>query len=477
MCRERYDARMHRSELAGQRVTVMGLGRFGGGLAVTRFLVESGADVLVTDLADEESLAKSLQPLRPLIDSGAVQLRLGEHNVSDFTTRDLIVANPAVPKPWANRFLRAASAASIPITTEIRLGIERIPDGCRVIGVTGSAGKSTTAAMIAHAARACWKTGSVVFAGNIGSSLLDESLQPGDLIVLELSSAQLHWLGPDSFSGPPACFRPDVAVFTTLSRNHIDWHGSFEHYRESKRLLAGSDSTAVIASPQACDAFGFNVSVSPHPDIELAIPGRHNQQNASLALAALREVIGTAPDPRLALADFAGLPHRLQLIADTRLPRGRFRAFNDSKCTTPEGVGLAIEAFNQPGECGAERVWLIAGGYDKGTDPASLVEAAAGCAGVFCIGDTGATLAESVRARAGRAINAETLDRAVAEAAEAIALHDGESVLLLSPGFASWDQFANYEHRGEAFAKAVNRHFGDNSMSPSRPDTVQSSEN
>ncbi|MCR9217918.1 MAG: UDP-N-acetylmuramoyl-L-alanine--D-glutamate ligase, partial [bacterium] len=94
---------MHRSELAGQRVTVMGLGRFGGGLAVTRFLVESGADVLVTDLADEDSLAKSLQSLRPLIDSGAVRLRLGEHNVSDFTTRDLIVANPAVPKPWANR--------------------------------------------------------------------------------------------------------------------------------------------------------------------------------------------------------------------------------------------------------------------------------------------------------------------------------------------------------------------------------------
>lgn len=468
---------MDQSDLAGQRVTVMGLGRFGGGLAVTRYLVDSGADVLVTDLASEESIATSLEALRPLIESGSVHLRLGEHNVSDFTTCDLVVANPAVPKPWDNRFLRAASAASIPITTEIRLGVERIPGGCPIIGVTGSAGKSTTAAMIAHAARAGWNKGRVVFAGNIGSSLLHEDPQPGDLVVLELSSAQLHWLGPDSLSGPPACFHPDVAVFTTLSRNHIDWHGSFEHYRESKRLLARSGSTSVIASAQARDAFGFDSSVPVDPDIHLAIPGRHNRQNASLALAALREVLDNPSDPRTALVDFAGLPHRLQLVADAKVPSGRFRAFNDSKCTTPEGVGLAIEAFNQPGECGAERVWLIAGGYDKGTDPSSLIEAALACAGVYCIGDTGPALADAIRAGGGRAANCQTLDRAVSDAAQAISGTGGERVLLLSPGFASWDQFSNYEHRGEAFAKAVNRHFGDNSMSPIRPDTVQSSEN
>src|ERR1051325_5516425 len=98
-------------DVSGKRVTVMGLGRFGGGLGVGRWLVSLGCDVLVTDLEPAEKLAKSVAALRDLVDAGSVTLRLGEHNVSDFTTCDLVVANPAVPKPWENRFLRAAKAA------------------------------------------------------------------------------------------------------------------------------------------------------------------------------------------------------------------------------------------------------------------------------------------------------------------------------------------------------------------------------
>src|SRR5262252_3109260 len=104
-------------ELSGRRVTVMGLGRFGGGLGVARWLAGQGAEVLVTDLDPAEKLATSVEQLRDLVDGGSVRLRLGGHNVSDFTTCDLVVANPAVARPWENRFLRAAEAASIPITT------------------------------------------------------------------------------------------------------------------------------------------------------------------------------------------------------------------------------------------------------------------------------------------------------------------------------------------------------------------------
>src|SRR5436305_1141575 len=103
-------------DLAGKRVTVMGLGRFGGGIGVTRFLAAQGADVLVTDTAPATDLADSVANISDLVDRGAVKLRLGEHNVSDFTATDLVVANPAVPKPWDNRFLRSAEAAGVPIT-------------------------------------------------------------------------------------------------------------------------------------------------------------------------------------------------------------------------------------------------------------------------------------------------------------------------------------------------------------------------
>lgn len=466
------------SDLSGKRVTIMGLGRFGGGVAVAQYLAALGADLLVTDLADAESLTGALAELQPLIDSGQVTLRLGEHNVSDFTTCDLVIANPAVPKPWDNRFLRAAAAASIPITTEIRLSIERIPAGATIIGVTGSAGKSTTASMIAHALKKSWQGGRVIFAGNIGRSLLHETMSPTDCIVLELSSAQLHWLGPDSLSGPAAVLRPDVAVFTTLSKNHIDWHGSFEHYRESKRTLADAASQTagtIIASQHAAEAFGFTSTIPLNNALELALPGQHNRANASLALAAsaaaLRKASQPLPDQSV-LADFAGLPHRLQLVTDTELGAERFRAFNDSKCTTPDGVRLAIDAFDEPGEVGASRVWLIAGGYDKGTDPAPIANAGSRCARALCIGDTGAALAQAITEQNGRAAFVETLDRAVSQAISEIMHDPGPAVLLLSPGFASWDQFANYEKRGEAFSKALEGALSDNSMSPNRSKTV-----
>ncbi len=182
----------------GKRITVMGLGSFGGGAAVTRWLCDQGASVLLTDLAVAQTLQESLESIADLLSSGRVELALGEHQERHFAGVDLVVANPAVPKPWANRFLAAASAAGVPVTTEIRLTVERLPDRGRVIGITGSAGKSTTSAMIAHALRTLLGDEQVHFGGNIGGSLLCElsSMRPGHRTVLELSSAMLLWLEP-----------------------------------------------------------------------------------------------------------------------------------------------------------------------------------------------------------------------------------------------------------------------------------------
>ena len=168
----------------GKRCLVMGLGAFGGGLGVTQELVRAGAaEVLVTDRSPESKLTASLEALQPLVTSGRVRLRLGSHETDDFRRADVVVANPAVPHPWTNPFLQAAREAGATITTEMRLALAGVPRE-RVIGLTGSAGKSTTSAMVAHLLDGDGRRATL--AGNIGdrkstrlnSSHVSESRMP-----------------------------------------------------------------------------------------------------------------------------------------------------------------------------------------------------------------------------------------------------------------------------------------------------------
>jgi UDP-N-acetylmuramoylalanine--D-glutamate ligase len=441
--------RLSMGEFDGKRVTVMGLGRLGGGLGVARWLAGQGADVLVTDLRSAEALAGTLRQLSDLIDAGTVTLRLGEHNASDFTTCDLVVANPAVPKPWENRFLRSAKAAAIPVTTEIELLAKRLPNRLHTIGITGTAGKSTTSAMIAHLIEQSGRR--VHLGGNIGGSLLAEldRIEHDDWVVLELSSAMLHWI--DRWS-------PRVAVLTNLRPNHLDWHGSVEHYAQSKyKIFAGQGSgdCAVMsdASGPEMNPGVRRIVVDPAviangdaPCPGLMLPGVHNQVNAAVALRVCEamEISGDRPMPEL-LSSFGGLPHRLQLAGE----HAGVRFYNDSKSTTPEAAAMAVNALLDDPNTGIGSVHLIAGGYDKGIDLGRIVEAAGRCAGLYTIGATGPVLSE----RAGFGSHAcDTLEQAFAAAVERAGAGDA---VLLSPGCASWDQFDNYEQRGHEFIAMV----------------------
>ena len=481
----------------------MGLGRFGGGVGVTRFLAGLGCDVVVTDLADESDLAEPLGAIGDLIDAGTVELRLGGHNVSDFTTCDVVVANPAVPRPWENRFLRAAEAASIPVTTEVRLGLERLdpagfggPDTGRVvIGVTGTAGKSTTSAMMGHGLERLGRArvrGAV--AGNIGRSLLDPALLEADAVVVEVSSAQLHWLGAGVGYADAPAWSCATAVVTGFGPNHVDWHGDLAHYEASKRsLVRGAvardggvvlgpgvahwgeiidDGRSIETVSEPCRASAIDVGcrvvvgdgVIDSMQGVRAI-GRHNRANACVAAAGLASA-GVAPSFQEAfdaVRGFGGLEHRLCAVGEWTGDRvGAVRVIDDSKCTTPEGIALALASLEDP----AAAV-VVVGGYDKGVDLSGVFGELAGCAGVLCVGATGGVFAAGVEAAGGTALEIGGIDRLAAgldQLVEAGRLPgvSGAWSLVLSPGCASWDQFPNYEARGAAFLEAAPRWLGAN---------------
>ncbi len=376
------------SDFASRRVVVMGLGRFGGGVGVTRFLAEQGARVLVTDLADADALRQSLAAIADL----DVELRLGEHRVEDFRRADVVVINPAV-KPVGNVFIAAAIEAGARVVSEIRLLVERLPDRSRTIGVTGTAGKSTTSAMIHHIFQQ--RGVRAHLGGNIGGSLLGNlaAIEPGDWIVLELSSFMLVGLDADRWS-------PHIALVTNFAPNHLDWHPTVADYAAAKQAMLAHQQPGDVAILGASVgdwplAAGVDRKVIAEPlDTPLLVPGRHNRIDAAFAAAAVDAALGGGPAP---LDSFAGLPHRLQFVAE----RDGVRWFNDSKSTTPEAAILAVEAF-EPGI-----VHLIAGGYDKQADLAPLAQLAASrCKRVYAIGATAAALGDT-------AMQCGTLDHAI----------------------------------------------------------------
>lgn len=436
----------------------MGLGQFGGGLGVVRWLHGLGARILITDLANEKKLGGSLDQIAAAIADGSVTLRLGSHEQSDFEQADLIIANAAIPQPWKNPFLDAARAAGVPITAEIRLAIERLGT-MRVIAITGSAGKSTTTAMTVRALIASGREAR--FGGNIGGSLLGSPpTSPREWTVLELSSAQLWWLSQASgFQG----WSPMIGILTNIAPNHVDWHGSVAHYIESKAQIRrdqtndnifissfgieGDAKALRCASESSSGAWwnnSWHAAVPAADAISLSIPGEHQRRNARLALAITLACAQMDGEPAridaacAALGVFPGLDHRLQSVGTI----DGIRCFNDSKATTPEATRFATASFEDIG-----RIHLIAGGYDKGVDLSSIRDLAPRLAGLYAIGATEGALAPTPPA-----MQCGTLAQAV-ECAFARA--KSGDILLLSPACASWDQYTNFEERGKQFIDLV----------------------
>ena len=427
-------------DLNNKRVTVAGLGRFGGGIAVSQWLVRQGARVLVTDQAKADALQESVKQLEGL----PIELRLGEHRVQDFTAADLVVASPAMPP--ASPYLQAARTNNVPVSTEIRLFVERC--FARVIGVTGTKGKSTTTALLGEMLKQKHVTH---VGGNIGKSLLFElpNIRKDDLVVLELSSFMLEYLAEAKWS-------PHVAVVTMIAADHLDRHGTKEAYVDAKLNLVRfqrHDDVAVLNETcpdrdtfaRATTARKVYFGLRDRKPLGLKIPGWHNQLNAQAAFAAARLFDVEWDDAQRAVADFRGLPHRLELVHE----RNGVRYFNDSIATIPEAAVAALTSFPP------KSVIQVVGGYDKKLELAAMCAALVEQAkAVLCIGQTGpaiaAVLEQSSKTGAAACYNCGDLLTAMKIAREIAAPGD---VVLLSTGCASYDQFHNFEDRGSAFAR------------------------
>ena len=435
-----------------RRVLVMGLGRFGGGVEVCRWLCERGAAVTVTDLADGIALADSVGQLADC----DITFHLGGHDEGDLDATDLVVVNPAVDQRRSAFFARIVERG-IPWTTEINLLLERCPG--RLVGVTGTAGKSTTCALLDEALQPLATGGRRVwFGGNVGRSLLGDldAIGPHDPVILELSSFQLETVNRIQRS-------PHVAVITNVWPNHLDRHGDLEAYLSAKLNLfrfqragdvavVGSGNEALCRAVEAvASRTEARLVVVPEPaePFQLRIPGAHNQANAACA-ATVAGLLGVAEnEARARMAEFPGLPHRLQHV-------GTFdgvACYNDSKSTTPASTAMALSAFDRP-------VIAIVGGQNRGDAPGPLVEAVIGGArAVVCTGQSGPQIARAVTAARGNrdqpAVEiASDLTDAVGRARR---LATPGCAILLSPGAPSYDEFVNYEHRGRAFVDAVKR--------------------
>lgn len=422
----------------GLRATVMGLGLFGGGGAAARWLARAGAVVTVTDKAPEDRLTSSLRSLESVPIHRYV---LGRHRKEDFVEADLVVVNPAVrpDSPW----LEMAERAGTHLTSEMDLFLENSP--AHTIGVTGSNGKSTTAAMIASILEAAGRK--VFLGGNIGRSLLDDvaSMRADDFVVLELSSFQLHRL-------KESATMPETAVITNFTANHLNWHRDLGHYAAAKQrlLLAQPTSGTAVLDPAAPGLSGWQrfvqgslskpLSATDLPP--LFVFGRHNEANAALAASTALAVGCPGHAIEAGLRGFRGLPDRLEFVGTVE---GR-RFFNDSSSTTPESTMAALRALAGP-------IWLLAGGADKGAPCHELADCIARRAnGVILYGQVADSLAAQVASR-----NTTLVCRAVKTLTEAFALSmeiaPDDGTILLSPGFSSHDQFVNYRARGTTFVE------------------------
>jgi UDP-N-acetylmuramoylalanine--D-glutamate ligase len=427
---------------------VIGLGR--SGIACAR--------VLAVDRGDDPRLREAVSRL-----PRGVQAQLGGYTPD--VVRDAALVCPSPGVHWNAPELELARSLGIPVRSEMALVFERCRG--RIVGITGTNGKTTTTSLCAAVIGRDGRR--VHLGGNIGATILDrlDTVASGDWVVLELSSFQLESVDA------PAC---EIAAVLNISPDHLDRHGTMEAYVAVKRRLVeharsctvlGCDDPVTRAMAPSSSApvrfFGTDLgggdgatvdgddivvveSGSIEPVMAVAdIPlfGAHNVLNV-LAVTAIGRAAGVATaDIAAAVRDFSAVPHRLEIVLEDK----GVLWINDSKATNVDAASRALESFDRP------IIW-IGGGYSKGVAATELAAAVAEHASFAIL--TGDTAAELDAALAERGFTNRTMVPDQESAVRAAALRAGAGdVVLLAPGYASFDRFGSFEERGAAFAASV----------------------
>jgi UDP-N-acetylmuramoylalanine--D-glutamate ligase len=443
-------------ELKNKRVLVVGLARTG--VAAALFCAARGGAVTASESRTEAEIGESVAQLR----AAGVTLELGGHQERTFLQQDLIVPSPGVPADF--HLLQAARAKGTTIWSEIELAY-RFLQG-KLVGITGSNGKTTTTSLVEHILRtASFPT---ILAGNIGTPLIScvNGMTATTVTVVELSSFQLELIDK---------FRPNISVFLNLTPDHLDRHGSmdsyatakariFENQTEQDAAVVNADGVAAIPyAPKRTPVYWFSRKrdISQGAGLrgdqivfrrdgrdepvmnrdEIPLVGDHNLENVLAAVAATRLAGAEAGAIAKGVRSFAGVEHRLEFVAEI----GGVRYFNDSKATNVDATLKALDAFSG-------RVLVILGGKDKGSDYTALRRPLKEKAVVALLIGAASEKIEKQIAGSVEIEHAGTLDRAVEFAARKA--QPGDTVLL-APACASFDQFQDYEHRGHVFKDLV----------------------
>jgi UDP-N-acetylmuramoylalanine--D-glutamate ligase len=442
--------------LTGKKIVIIGMGRTG--ITTARFLGKQGAKVIVTDEQPIDKWGKEFEQI-----ATEKWLEIGDYNTRILAGACIVVPSPGVPP--GNDLLVEAQKKNIPVISEIEIAYRflKVP----VIAVTGTNGKTTTTTLLGEILKHSGKK--TFIGGNIGNPLIEyvEGSQNDDFIVAEISSFQLQWIEK---------FRPFIAVLLNITCDHINYHGSFAEYRRIKTRVFANQTKADFAILNAADPEQeemdriINAQVikfsskrvlqkgifikknkivlripganeEQYPLSIINLPGLHNAENVMAAIMAARLCGCSQENIIAAVAAFRGLPHRIEFVGE----KNSIKFYDDSKGTNVGSVVRALETFARP-------VILLLGGRDKDGDFETLKPLlAAKAKKVILFGEARNRIA-SLIGKDMPALKKAKLREAIESAYKNAQPGD---IILLSPGCASFDEFANYKERGNFFKDVV----------------------
>ncbi len=456
---------------SGKKYVVIGAAR--QGLALSQYLASHGAKVILTDSRPETELAAELESLQGL----NIEFALGGHPLNLLDSADFVCPSGGVPLTIP--FVEEALNRQIPLSNDSQIFLENCP--ATVIGITGSAGKTTTTALVGEMAKAYFEMKGAInkawVGGNMGNPLISQldEIQEDDLVVMELSSFQLEIMTKS----------PQVAAVLNITPNHLDRHGSMEAYTTAKARILSYQNAGDVAVLNRDDLGSWNLAKNLRSDLLsfgfhgpegmkngtyiekehiclqigrdrikmlpldwINIKGRHNQANVLAACAIAAAASIALPAIQVGVENFNGVPHRLEFVRNFKGADW----YNDSIATAPERSLAAVDSFDQP-------IVLLLGGRDKNLPWDKLAEVCRKrVSRVILFGEMADLVAEAIGPKhrgqhLQSVVKCATLEEAVKTAANQVVEGD---VVLLSPGGTSFDAFKDFAERGEMFRKWVN---------------------